>query len=300
LTGESSRDVLRAVIHRLTGSPAWLWRRRLRLAGRRLIDWFDPLAIAWYRLRHGNPGPIPPVVNRRRVGNGPIQRFLDAGDNCYRPIKAAVESRVQRPLADLKILDFGAGCGRTLIHFVRDNPAIYATDVDESAVRFLARHYRAVRATRNEFDPSLPYPDGFFDVVYSVSVFTHLSPASQQAWLQELHRVLKPGGLALLTTQGYTALHVVPQWVPAWEHLSEADLREKGALYLEDPQRETDPANYAGISRSYGITFFTPEYVRAEWGRLFQVEEIQDGVIDHLQDLVVLRKRPDTEPSRAS
>ena len=37
-------------------------------------------------------------------------------------------------------------------------------------------------------------PDGAYDLVLAVSVFTHLT-ASWSAWLVELHRVLADGGL---------------------------------------------------------------------------------------------------------
>ena len=47
--------------------------------------------------------------------------------------------------------------------------------------------------------PPLPYADGSFDLIYGVSVFTHLSEEHQRAWLPELRRILKPGGLLLLS-----------------------------------------------------------------------------------------------------
>ena len=49
--------------------------------------------------------------------------------------------------------------------------------------------------------PPLDQPDEMFDLVYCVSVFTHLS-RSWSDWPIELHRVLKPGGLMLATFMG--------------------------------------------------------------------------------------------------
>jgi cyclopropane fatty-acyl-phospholipid synthase-like methyltransferase len=44
-------------------------------------------------------------------------------------------------------------------------------------------------------------PDGYFDLVYAISVFTHITH-EWSAWLLELHRILKPEGLLLATFCG--------------------------------------------------------------------------------------------------
>ena len=44
--------------------------------------------------------------------------------------------------------------------------------------------------------------DNSVDVVYTISVFTHMSEAFQLEWMAELGRVLVPGGLLIFTTHG--------------------------------------------------------------------------------------------------
>jgi hypothetical protein len=41
-----------------------------------------------------------------------------------------------------------------------------------------------------------------FDLVYALSVFTHLDATGQGFWITELSRVLKPGGFLFITTHG--------------------------------------------------------------------------------------------------
>jgi SAM-dependent methyltransferase len=53
-----------------------------------------------------------------------------------------------------------------------------------------------------ELEPPLPYEDGSFGLIYAFSVFTHLTEALQHAWMRECARVLRPGGLLLISTMG--------------------------------------------------------------------------------------------------
>ena len=52
---------------------------------------------------------------------------------------------------------------------------------------------------QNQLRPPLPLPDGAADIVYAYSVFTHLREPTAIRWLEEIARVLRPGGLALVT-----------------------------------------------------------------------------------------------------
>ena len=103
-----------------------------------------------------------------------------------------------------RVLDFGCGAGRTLRHFL-----------DEARLRRAlgGRHRRRERAVapalalsplHAELSPEAPplrFDSGSFDLIWALSVFTHLTEHSA-AWMLELHRLLKPGGLLLATYMG--------------------------------------------------------------------------------------------------
>src|SRR5436189_225548 len=56
----------------------------------------------------------------------------------------------------------------------------------------------ALRVFSNAQGPPLPQPDGYFDLIWAISVFTHITDRWSE-WLLELHRVLSPSGLLIAT-----------------------------------------------------------------------------------------------------
>ena len=105
------------------------------------------------------------------------------------------------------VLDFGCGCGRLLRHWPSTIPTaeVYGTDYDGTLVDWCQQNLPDVETRRNHADPPLDFDDDFFDVAYAISVFTHLDEARQRAWVDELARVIKPGGHLVITTLGQMA-----------------------------------------------------------------------------------------------
>lgn len=100
------------------------------------------------------------------------------------------------------VLDFGVGWGRIIRFFLNDVDAsrLYGVDVDEAILQ-VARS-TGVAGNLRAIAPNAPldHPDGHFEVIYAFSVFSHLSEASATFWLDELMRVLKPGGTLVMTS----------------------------------------------------------------------------------------------------
>ena len=102
------------------------------------------------------------------------------------------------------LLDFGTGWARIARCFLRDVRAenIIAADVDPDLISVCRSIFPGPRFLRCSPMPPLPLRDGSVDFVVGYSVFSHLSEAACRAWLGEFARVLKPGGMAALTTRG--------------------------------------------------------------------------------------------------
>jgi SAM-dependent methyltransferase len=101
------------------------------------------------------------------------------------------------------ILDFGCGAGKNLrvwreIHGVR----LVGVDVNARQVEWAAAHVPGCEFVHTNPDPPLPLATDSFDIVNAASVFTHIPFEGQTAWLVELHRVLRPGGVLVATVAG--------------------------------------------------------------------------------------------------
>jgi SAM-dependent methyltransferase len=101
------------------------------------------------------------------------------------------------------ILDFGCGCGRIIRHFaVLKKFNLYGSDLNPDLISWCDKNLSFGKFAANNLVPPLDYADNFFDLIYARSVFTHLGRELQIEWINEMKRILKPGGLFCFTTHG--------------------------------------------------------------------------------------------------
>ena len=101
------------------------------------------------------------------------------------------------------VLNVGSGPFFELDRLPRDGARFTVCDIDERAIA-LARELHGARLHGADVvtpGSPLPYPDDRFDLVVSMDVIEHL--VDPLPWVRELVRVLRPGGVALLTTPNY-------------------------------------------------------------------------------------------------
>jgi SAM-dependent methyltransferase len=239
--------------------------------------------------------PLPPLELRTLVGGTSEASFLDCGASAYRLLDRLTRA-VGTSLAKTSgVLDFGCGCGRVLRYLLNDADRLdaFGCDVDARMIGWNRANFPFGEFAVHRATPPIDVDDARFDLIYAISVFSHLTQENHLAWLAELRRLLRPSGLLIATVHGRHALRASSTdeqklrllAVSAAELATAAEtLDDRHYAFIRQPESHLDP-------EFYGITFLDEEYVSRSWSKLFEVVSYAAAALDEWQDAVVLRRR---------
>jgi len=145
--------------------------------------------------------------------------FLAAATGVINDLEAELRRLKAEERGSARALEIGCGSGRLMRPMSRHFLEIHGVDVSSELIQEAREGLRDLPNARPQQirGTSLEdFADQSFDFVYSFDLFPHI-PSQQLviAFLREIHRVLRPGGLARLQFNGSAGSQAFDQWTGA-------------------------------------------------------------------------------------
>lgn len=218
----------------------------------------------------GQPDPVGAIQKGRAIAQFVIEKAQRAG--------VTLDS-------GSRFLDFGCGTGRTLRHLPSMTGAeVIGTDLHQLTMKWCRQQYPFGTFIDGQLEPPLPLDAGSIDVMLAMSVLTHLNAKQCEAWLWEWKRLLRPGGVAVVTFHGDGYVNKRSGDNP--ERMDEIRrMTARDGIYFSQDY------GWKGIfPEDYQTTYHSDDCVRKTWGAIMElIEIVPSGGFINAQDVAVLR-----------
>ncbi|TDS83114.1 class I SAM-dependent methyltransferase [Comamonas sp. JUb58] len=180
--------------------------------------------------------------------NNPLRDYLADGWRTLAELMTLLES-VGKPLMGTRnFLEFASGHGRFTRHLAKalGPERVTVSDVVADGVAF-AKATFGVQGFASVSKPEDLQAPRQYDVVFVLSLFTHLPRATWNTWLKALYDLVEPGGVLVFTTHGAKAT--------AYDRVV---LDDEGFFFT--PFSESNAIDF----QEYGLTFTSEQFVREQ------------------------------------
>jgi ubiquinone/menaquinone biosynthesis C-methylase UbiE len=189
-----------------------------------------------------------------------------------------------------RVLDFGCAAGRMLRFYPHREGTSerWGVDINAQHINWCQLHlsppFSFVTTTTA---PHLPFEDGYFDLVYSGSVFTHISDRAD-AWFLELRRIVRKGGYLYITIHDKRTVEVL--LTKYKDHPLFTDFVELVRGFCERTGvRSQNYAYFTILADPISQVFYDEAYLVRKWSRWAEVLSVTPEAHDH-QAALLLRK----------
>jgi SAM-dependent methyltransferase len=228
------------------------------------------------KLAGGYPVPSHQLIQLVTPGFDAV-RYLQSGAEVVEFLCGILERNGTARGSLRAVFDFGCGCGRVLRHFPAlgiSGLKLYGDDYNPALIEWCKQNLPIGQFQVNGLEPPLNHSDQAFDFVYAISVFTHLTEPLQFRWLDEMARILVPGGHLLITCHGSAFL---------------MDLDDEQKAHFQSGQLVVKYAEHVG--ENVCGAYHPVQYVKEKFTYAFDILEIVEQTNPRWQDAYLLRKK---------
>lgn len=178
------------------------------------------------------------------IAKNPIREYLSDGWRTLSELMVILES-IDKPLLKIgSVLEFAAGFGRFTRHLERVLPGrVTCADVLPGSIEFLHTQFGVKTLLSAHDSASIKFPERY-ELVFVLSMFTHLPPAMWQPWLEVLSRAVAPGGVLVFSVA------------------NEIAARDLGVTFAADGTHFIASSESPSIDAEiYGTTYTTRQFV---------------------------------------
>jgi len=237
--------------------------------------------------RIGLPRLVPPD-DVHAMARGPLAA---GGGLWFADLIVDAAARTGVPIAPgQRVLDFGCSSGRVLAALAawRHDVEWTGCDPNAAAVAWADAHLPHVTAFESPQEPPLAIGAASLDLVYALSVWSHFGETQAVAWLEEMRRVIRPGGALVITTQGVASVAYYLRHANVTDRYARSAgyaLLSRGHAYFEAFGEDGD---WGVRHPEWGMGFMSADWLASQTSVHWSLKLLEPARIDTNQDLVVL------------
>ena len=190
-------------------------------------------------------------------------------------------------------LDFGCSSGRVVRILAAALPEVAwsGCDPNAGAIGWASEALPGIDFFVSPQEPPLELPDGELDMIYAISIWSHFGADAGLRWLYEMRRLLRPGGLLVVTTHGLSSLG---KQIESGAMVRDTALACSEALYRSGfwyADVFGEEGDHGVVSQEWGMAYMTPEWLLSRLLPSWRALLYEPARLDANQDVYVLERR---------